>query len=796
MLVSLNWLKELVDIPADASVLAKRLTDTGTEIEGMEEPVPLFRGAVTARVETIESHPSRQDLLVLGIDASGGRKALCITAARNLHEGDIVPWGPPGSILADGTEITARDFDGVASEGMVLSAEEIGLPEIADEFGILRLDPGTLPGEDVRKAIGLDDTVLEVSITPNRGDLLSMVGIAREVSAVFPEAVLKPVSPVIPPRMEKLDDFRGVTLEDPDCPFYAVGAIDNVKIKPSPVTARVRLLLSGMRPISNIVDATNIVMLLMGQPLHAFDSAALPDREITVRSARKGEMILTLDGKTRILEETDLLITSGGKPIGLAGVMGGEESEISDKTSRVLLESANFQSIRISRTSRKLGLPSEAAYRFSRFVDPFKVEPALAIAMDLMVSWGAGVYGGWVCSGDPGAGSRRVPLSSGILEKIIRTGDLDMATEILRRLDISTIDRDPARRVFSIPSSRPDISIEEDLVEEVARIRGYDKIKPSLPPVLHTTGDITDRMRAERAIRSTAMARGYSEVITYSFVSPASISSLRFPDPDARSRPVALSNPLSVDISVMRTSLAPGLIQAALKNIRSGWRGPIRMLETGMVFLGKGEEVEEILKIGGCVCPGVDSRSPWGEQAVDDLHSVASDLIAIFSSRGKSLSLVTGHEPFGHSGKTARAIVDGRDIGYLLELKPEIESEFDLPSPMYLFELEMEPLITGGRAVFGEIRKYPPVYRDISLFAEEGVCAADILRSIRDLAGPLLENVRLFDVYTGKGIPEGKRSLAFSLAYRDPEKTLRDEDVDEIHDKLRALLTEKGIKLR
>jgi phenylalanyl-tRNA synthetase beta chain len=796
MLVSLNWLRELVDIPVDIETFAKRLTDTGTEVEGIEEPVPLFRGALTAKVDTIEIHPSRQDLFVLGIDASGGRRAVCITAARNLREGDIVPWGPPGSILANGTEITTRDFEGVISEGMVLSAEEIGLPEIADEFGILRLDPGTPPGEDVRKALGLDDAILEISITPNRGDLLSMVGIAREVAAVFPEAALKPLAPVIPPRAESLEAFRGITLDDPDCPYYALGAIDNVQIKPSPVTARVRLLLSGMRPISNVVDATNLVMLLIGQPLHAFDSAGLPDSEITVRSARKGEMILTLDGKTRILEEADLLITSGGKPIGLAGVMGGEESEISGSTSRVLLESANFQSIRISRTSRKLGLPSEAAYRFARFVDPFKVEPALAIAMDLMVSWGAGVFGGWIASGDPGCATRKVTLSSGLLEKIISTGDLDMATTILRRLGITTADTDPLKRVYEIPSARPDISIEEDLVEEVARIRGYDLIKPALPPVLHSTGDITDRMRAERAVRSTAMARGYSEVITYSFVSPASISALRFPDTDIRSRPVALSNPLSVDISVLRTTLIPGLVQAALKNIRSGWRGPIRMIETGMVFIGKGEEVEEILKMGGCVCPGMDTRSPWGEQAVDDLHSVASDVMAIFASRGKTLKLVPGSEPFGHSGKTARAIVDGYDTGYLLELKPEIESEFELPSAMYLFELDMEPLIRGGNAVFGEVRKYPPVYRDISLIAEEGVCASDILELIRGLAGPFLENVRLFDVYTGKGIPEGKRSLAFSLAYRDPEKTLRDEDVDRTHGRLRELLMEKGIKLR
>ncbi len=795
MLVSLNWLKELVDIPVDAQTLARKLTDTGTEVEGLEVPVPLFSGAVTAKVDSIRRHPGRPDLFVLSVDA-GQRRGTCITAAKNLREGDIVPWGPPGCVLADGTEVSTRDFQGVISEGMVLSAEEIGLPEIADEFGILRLEPDTAKGEDARKALGIDDTILEVSITPNRGDLLSMEGIAREVSAVFPEARYKGLSPRVTPRAERLDNFEGVFLSDAGCPFYALGSIDNVKIMPSPLRARVRVLLSGMRPISNVVDATNLVMLLVGQPLHAFDDAGLPGREITVRSASDGEMILTLDGKTRILDSEDLLITSGGKAIGLAGVMGGGESEISDKTARVLLESANFDSIKVSRTSRKLGIPSEAAYRFSRFVDPFKVETALAIAMDMMASWGAGVPTGWIASGAPALEERKVHLTSAVLEKIIGTGDLEMASGILGRLGIATDDRDPSRRVYRIPSYRPDISIEEDLVEEVARIRGYDKIDAVLPPVMHSTGDITDRMRAERAVRSTAMARGYSEVVTYCFVSPAAISALRFPGSDLRSTPVALSNPLSSDMSLMRTTLAPGLVQSVQKNIRSGWRRAIRIFETGMVFYRKGDEVEEVFKLGGCVCPGVDCRSPWGEQETEDFHSVAADVEAIFSSRGIAVELVPGNEPFGHAGKTARVMADGRDIGYLLVLKPEIEAELELPAPVYLFELDMEPMVHGGRALFGEIRKFPPVYRDISLVVEEGVYSSDVLELLRKLGGPLLEDVRLFDIYQGKGIPEGHRSLAYSLAYRDPERTLRDDEVDGIHGRLREQLSQKGIRIR
>lgn len=795
MFASLNWLKELVDIPVDTPMLAQRLTDTGVEVEGLEVPVALFRGAVTARVVSIAIHPGRPDLFVLTVDA-GKRKGVCVTAARNLEEGDVVPWGPPGCVLADGTEISCRDFQGVTSEGMVLSAEEIGLPGIADEYGILRMGEGFTPGEDARAALGLDDTVLELSITPDRGDLLSMVGLAREVSALFPEARYKGITPAIQPRASRLDGFEGITLTDSGCPFYALGALEGVNIKPSPMRARVRLLLSGMRPISNVVDATNLVMLLVGQPLHAFDDARLPGRDITVRLAREGEMILTLDGKTRVLDGEDLLITSGGKPVAVAGVMGGEESEISGDTTRVLLESAHFDSIKVSRASRKLGIPSEAAYRFSRFVDPCKAETALAVAMEMMASWGAGVPSGWIAAGEAAQKERKVALTSKVLGKIIGTGDLDMATAILERLGISTGDHDPSVRHYSIPSFRPDISIEEDLIEEVARIRGYDKVAAELPPVMHATGDITDRMRAERAVRSTAMARGYSEVVTYCFVSPQSIAALRFPGPDPRSSPVALSNPLSVDMSVLRTTLVPGLVQAVLKNISSGWRRAIRIFETGMVFFRRGREVEEVFKLGGCVCTGVDSRSPWGDQGTEDFHSVAADIEAIFASRGVAVDLVPGTEPFGHAGKTARVLADGRDVGYLSALEPEIESEMELPAPAFLFELDMGPLVHDGKATFGEVRKYPPVFRDISLVVKEGVYSSDVLALIRELGGPLLEEVRLFDIYKGKGIPEGHRSLAYTLAYRDPERTLRDDEVDQVQGRLRDQLAQRGIRLR
>ncbi|MEA3508718.1 MAG: phenylalanine--tRNA ligase subunit beta, partial [Synergistota bacterium] len=370
MLVSLNWLKELVDIDADPQVLARRLTDTGAEVEDTETPAPMFRGAVTARVESLEKHPAKGGLIVARVSAEG-RKGVCVTAAANLAAGDLVPWGPPGCTLADGAVLGPRDFEGVVSDGMMLSADEIGFPDLAAEFGILRLDSDMPVGVDVRKVLGLDDVVFDVAITPNRGDLLSMTGMAREVYGVIADSKLKRYDLPVPGENRTWSvDFRGVTLSDPDCPVYGLGLTTGIRIAPSPVSVRMRLILAGMRPISNIVDATNLMMLMTGQPLHAFDADRLPAPEITVRSAKNGEKIVTLDEKERLLTEDDLVISSGGEAIGLAGVMGGANSEIWEGTRNVLLESAHFRGPRVSRTYRRLGLASEAAYRFARTVDP------------------------------------------------------------------------------------------------------------------------------------------------------------------------------------------------------------------------------------------------------------------------------------------------------------------------------------------------------------------------------------------------------------------------------------------
>lgn len=795
MLVSLNWLKELVDIEADPQVLARRLTDTGAEVEDMEIPAPRFGGAVTARIERLEKHPSRGDLLVARVVAED-RNGICVTAATNLSAGDLVPWGPPGCTLSDGAVLGPRDFEGVVSEGMMLSAEEIGFPDLASEFGILRLDADTPVGVDVRKALGLDDVILDVAITPNRGDLLGMTGMAREVYGVIADSKLKRYDLPVPGENRDWSlDFSGVTLSDPDCPVYGLGLATGIRIAPSPVWVRMRLILAGMRPVSNIVDATNLMMLMTGQPLHAFDADRLPAPEITVRPAKNGERLVTLDEKERLLTEEDLVISSGGEAVGLAGVMGGANSEIWEGTRNVLLESAHFRGPRVSRTYRRLGLTSEAAYRFARTVDPRKAEPALKATLVLMDQWGAANVEGWMIEGTADADKHHpVTLTPEKLQTYLLESDMDEASGILERFGFSETCREGRSRCFLPPSWRPDVTIEEDLIEEVARVRGYDDMPAILPAVLRTPGDITDRMRTERALRGAATGRGYVEAVTYSFVSAESIRLLYGHEQDDDL--IMLSNPLSRDQAVMRPSLAPGLVHAAAENFRKGWRTAVRLFETGMVF-GPGEIGKaETIRAAGVVCPGRDTRSPWGEQQTDDFFTVKGDVAALCESRHLTPRWTRGLEPFGHEGQTAHIWFGERKMGCLARLKPAIERELDLPAPMYVFEFDMEPLIANPLASFGAGARFPAVHRDVALIAATGIESGEIRKEIEELAGELLDWVEVFDVYEGKGIPEGSRSLAFSLAYRHSERTLRDEEVDDIHEALRKELSTRGYTLR
>lgn len=802
MLMSWNWLNSLVSIPASLEEVAEKLTLTGCEVEGITRPCEKLSGVYVARIDSLEQHPHKDSLWVASLNY-GKEKAICVTAATNLKAGDIVPYAPPEAILFDGTVLGKKDFEGIMSEGMMLSADEIGLPDIADEYGILRLPADAPVGQDVKKYLRLDDAVLDISITPNRGDLLSALGIAREIYALFPDAVGRKNLKNRPEEGNVWPvDFRNISLEDEGCQRYLLGLATDVKIQPSPLPVRILLSLMGMRPISNIVDATNLTMLLMGQPLHAFDLDRLPDREITVRSAKQGEKMVTLDSKERLLDPLDILITSKGTPIALAGVMGGENTEICETTKNVVIESANFDAVRVSRTSRRLGLNSEASFRYARGVDPELVYPAMAFVLGLLQEWGVATVDWNVLEATSGTlAQKEVRLTKEKLQRILLWDDLDEASNILGRLGIYelTQKKESSTRWFKIPSYRPDIDIEEDIVEEVARIRGYNDMPSRLPQKMSHAGTVGEWTELQADLRQLALARGYVEVITYSFLPPSFVNLLRLSEDDERAHPFVLSNPLSVDLSAMRTLMLPGLLNALASSLRSGWRDAIRIFELGRVFIQDSESesgVREIEKMAGLVYPGRDTRNIYKESLIEDFMSVKSDLEAILQSRGAHCTFMTSTEPFAHSGQSADIYMEDKKIGYFVRLKPSLEKELDMGAPLFAFELSLEPLIKENMPSFKENSPYPGVNRDISLLVAINKNAEIVEEELRSAAGSLLWNIRLFDVYTGKGVPEGSRSLAFSLTYRDAHRTLSDEEVDTVHNKVREEMAAKGYVLR
>lgn len=800
MKISWNWLNEYCRIPLSPEEAAARLTVTGCEVEDLHRPCEGLRALKVARITGLEVHPERADLFVADLD-TGSAPSRCVTAARNLKKGDWVPYGAPGSVIAGGTILGKRVFDSVASEGMMLSAEEIGLPEIADEFGILRLPEGFCAGEDLVKALKLDDCILEISVTPNRGDLLSLVGLARECLGVVPGSTL---------RMAEMGDpsiganwplpWEGLSLEDPGCPLYGLALAPSVRIEPSPMETRIRLAFSGVRSINNVVDATNLVMLITGQPLHAFDLDRLPAPEITVRGAREGERFTTLDSREHLLSEGDLLVTSGGVPVGLAGIMGGENSEITPDTKSVAFESAYFEPLRISRTARRLGIGTEASYRFSRGVDPSRVLPTLScLSSYLLGETGQGVENEVRVARTRTWEKKRVGLTRKKLHRVLLWDDMKGASEFLGRLGLKEVGGNEERLEFEIPTARADLSIEEDLIEEVGRIRGYELVPSRIPPLLRGNGKRGDEVEAHGRIRITAISRGYLEVVTYSFIHPKWTEWLRIPGTDPRAHGFPLANPISQDQSVMRTTLLPGLLQALQTNLRSGWKDPLRLFEVGRVFLPgekEGDEHREILKMAGIAWNGRDRRALYDESMKDDILSVKADVIALCQSRGVVPGFSAGREPFGHIGQTARVFLDGESAGYLMSLKPGILRELEIPGPVFAFEVNIESMLPDRGFRFGQVVRFPAVYRDISLIAPLDKTVASVEEEIRVQGGTLLRGVFLFDVYQGKGIPEGNRSLALSLAYGDPSRTLRDSEVDEVHDALRKHLVEKGFVLR
>ena len=795
MRVSIGWLRELVDVDLSTPELTDLLDMTGTKVEAVHTIGAAFEGVLVGQILTKERHPDAETLWVTTVDVGAPEPLQIVCGAQNFQALDKVPVAVVGATLPNGMVIKKAKLRGVVSEGMNCSPIELGIG--AEASGLLILPADAPVGTLFAAYHGMSDTVLELEVTPNRPDCLSMAGAAREVGAVTGKPVRMPGG--TPPESGTPVSKRvSVTIEDADlCPRYTARLITGVKIGPSPDWLVERVTAAGARPISNIVDITNYVMFEMGQPLHAFDAATLGVEDgkiaIGVRVARAGETLTTLDGAKRDLAADTLMIVDSSGVVALAGVMGGETTEVSEDTVDILLESACFKPASVGRTSRRLGLISEASQRFERGVDPNGCDAAVDRAAQLM----AEIAGGTVAPGvvdtypktiEPLVLTLRMAKVNSLLGTELTA---EVVTGILERLCLGVSTEGEVLRV-TVPTFRPDLMREVDLIEEVVRVRGMGNVPSTLPAGRGRIGGLTVDQRRRERIGEALRAAGLNEALTWAFSDPSDAERCGWTfGPDEQL--VCLLNPMSVEQSVLRFSTLPGLLRAVSNNQRKGVPD-VHLYEIGAVWWtspGRKQPKERTVLSG--VLAGSWDRPGWNEEpppldffdGKGAIQTVAEELgIAKWRVRAADL-------PWLQPGRSAEVLVGGDVVGWLGEVHPGVLDGYECTGPVTVFELQMKPLLKAAREVreFIDIPRFPAVKIDLAIVVPEDVTVERALQSIRSAGGKLLEDVRLFDVYRGKGVEAGKKSLAFSLTYRDPERTLTDDEVSAAHEKVVSKVT-------
>jgi phenylalanyl-tRNA synthetase beta chain len=781
MRISYKWLSEYVDLPP-AEELAERLTAVGLEVEAIERMGARLSGIVAARVLASEKHPDAEKLSVTRVDAGCGEPLQIVCGAKNYQVGDLVPLATVGTTMPGGARIEKAKLRGVESSGMLCSARELGLDP--DASGLYILPRDVAPGTPIAKALDLDDVLLEVNVTPNRPDALSHLGIAREVAAAFGRKAKLPQSKLCEGGGSAADAVR-VRIDAPDkCHRYAARVVEGVKIGPSPGWLSRRLEACGVRSISNVVDVTNLVLLELGHPLHAFDLDKVAGHEIVVRTARQGERITTLDGKEHELDPDDLLIADRDRGSALAGVMGGGDSEIAADTTRVLIESAWFAPQGIRRTSRRHGLTTEASYRFERGAD----EGMVIAALDRCAAIMAELAGGTVRSGIVDANPRPVQPTS-VRLRWSRPAELlgvDVSREesrrILSRLGFEEAESEGEEAAsWRVPSWRQDVSIEEDLIEEIVRTKGYDAIPETLPRLALANPATPRDAEVTAIVRRALEAAGFSEAVNFSFVAPGELAAF-----DGAARPVALQNPISAELAVMRTSLLPSLLKNAALNLRQRV-ADVRLYEIARCYgTGRGEGDEpatEWIEVAGVL---LGRRTPMG-------WAVSAEAVDLFDAKATVDGILSGlgvvdvrwaprAEPWAHP-RFCAAVLGERDLvmGTVGELHPRVAAGFELPRGVLAFRLDFEALLSFAHLVprFSGIPRFPAVLRDLAVVVEDRVQSAQVISAVK--SEPLVEEATLFDVYTGTPIPPGKKNLALALRYRALSRTLTDAEVDAAH---------------
>ena len=785
MRVTLTWLQELVEVSLSAGGLAEVLTAAGLEVEGIEEHRPVWRGVEIAEVLDVEAHPNADRLRLCRVRTGSGLTAI-VCGASNMRAGDRVALAVPGTELPGGRRIERSTIRGVASEGMLCAAEELAL-DPAGAAGIMILPPDAPLGTPLVDYLGAEDTVLEIGITPNRGDCLSMLGIAREVAALT-GARLRARKPAFREETTAARTLAEVAVEAADlCPRYCARVVRDVAVGPAPARMRTRLAMVGLRPINNVVDATNYVMLELGQPLHAFDRSLLQEGRIVVRRAGAATRFATLDGAVHELVPDDLVIADGRGPVALAGIMGGANSEIREGTTEVLLESAFFTPATVRRTARRLGVSTESSYRFERGVDPSGTAAALdRLAELLVVSAGGRVARGVV---ERRARTRwvgrpirlRAERANALLGTALSPARMGRALTALGA-QVQTAGRSVLRVVP--PAHRFDLQEEIDLVEEVARLTGYDAVAATIPAVAAGEAREDDGRGRERSVREALRAVGLDEMVTLAMVAPE--DNRDYPGlAAAGERAVALANPLSSEAAEMRRSLIPGLLRALAENRRQG-EPVVAGFTLGRVYGARAEGYVERTQVAIVVAgtwppPAIGAQARAADFA--DVKGALESLCRALHVEGVRWEVAGAEAGHLHPGKAARMVVAGTVFGVAGALHPDRSERLGLDVEPWLAELDLQNLVQycPRRVIFRPLPRFPAVQRDVAVVVDAGFQAQQVLDAIDELAQPLLEEVRVFDQYTGEPIPPGKKSLAYAVSYRAPDRTLTDDEVNALH---------------
>lgn len=804
MNTSLSWIKTYVpDLDVEAQEYADAMTMSGTKVEGYQALDADLEGILVGRIEKIEKHPDADKLIICQVDV-GDQMVQIVTGAPNVKEGDKVPvvldggrvaGGHDGKMTPGGIKIKKGKLRGIESNGMMCSIEELGssremYPE-APEYGIYIFQDDVEVGECAIKALGLDDVIFEYEITSNRVDCYSVIGIAREAAATFGKKFVPPVVNETG-NQEDAGNYIRVTVEDQElCPRYCARVVKNVKIGPSPKWMQRCLAANGIRPINNLVDITNYVMEEYGQPMHAYDLDAIEDRHIVVRRAKQDEDFVTLDGQTRTMDEDVLMICDGKKPVGVAGIMGGENSMITDQVKTVLFEAACFDGANIRKSAKRIGLRTDASGKFEKGLDPNNAQAAIDRACQLMEELGAGeVVGGMV---DVYAQKREPVRVKFEPEKINALLGTDLSKEeMLGYLSKVELVYEEASEEIIAPTFRQDIQRMADLAEEVARFYGYDKIPTTLPTGEATTGRISFKQRIEQVARDVAEYCGFSQGMCYSFESPSVFEKLLLPKECPRRVAIRIQNPLGEDFSIMRTLSVNGMLTSLATNYNRRNKG-VGLYELGNVYLPKTLPLEEL--------PDERMTFTLGMYGKGDFYAMKGVVEEFFDKVGmreKPEYEPSTLYPFLHPGRQAIVKYQGKDVAFLGEVHPTVASSYGIGERAYLAVVDIPTVLEYANFDYKYvgIAKYPAVTRDISMVVPKEVLAGQIEAVIEQRGGKVLEDYSLFDLYEGKQIKKGFKSMAYSVTLRAKDRTLEEKDVSAVMKKILNGLESLGIELR